>query len=432
MRGRIRWVLIFWLFVVSAIAYLDRVNISIAGPTITQEFHLTNVQLGRIFSAFVLGYALFQAPGGRISDRFGARATLMVGVIWWGVFTSLITFLPPGTPGTLALLIGIRFCLGIGEAVVYPASNSVVAQWIPSSERGRANGIIFTGVGIGGAITPHLITYILAHYGWRWSFWASAVLGLIAGGIWYIIARDRPREHPWITKEETELIESGLPQPVAGGASDPKLSWGAILSNPHMLAVTFSYFCYGYVAYIFLSWFFIYLKEVRGLDLKASALFTSLPLLAMAIGSPLGGWLSDRLTKSFGKRVGRCLLAAVAIGCCAILLALGSQVASAKLASLVLAGGTGALYISQSSFWSVSADFGGKSAGSVSGIMNMGGQLGGTLTASLTPIIAERYGWTTSFLVAAGLCAAGALAWLVVRPEPKLSPEPAGVAVSRH
>src|SRR3954469_15219680 len=116
-RTKIRWVLIFWMFVVSAIAYLDRVNISIAGQAIAKEFHLSNVQLGWVFSAFVLGYALFQAPGGRLADRIGPRKILAVGVIWWGVFTTLITMLRPGTPALLTLLIGIRFSLGIGEAV---------------------------------------------------------------------------------------------------------------------------------------------------------------------------------------------------------------------------------------------------------------------------------------------------------------------------
>ena len=418
LRTRIRWVLIFWMFVVSAIAYLDRVNISIAGTTIAQEFHLSKVQLGWIFSAFVAGYALFQTPGGRIADRIGPRATLMIGVIWWGVFTSLITFLPPGVGGMLAVIIGMRFCLGMGEAVVYPASNCVVAQWIPSSERGLANGFIFCGVGFGAGVTPPLIAYLMSHYGWRSSFWASALLGLAAGAIWYIVARDTPRQHPWITQEEAAYITSGLPPSSAKGGS-----WKAILSNPHVLAVTFSYFCYGYAAYIFFSWFFIYLKDVRNLDLKASAYYTMLPFLAMAVCSPIGGWISDRLTKSRGKRVGRCILAAVAIGVCGIFIALGTQAESAQVASVLLAGGAGALYISQSSFWSVSADIGGKSAGSVSGFMNMGGQLGGTLTASLTPLIGERYGWTASFLVAAALCAAGGLAWLWVHPEGNLSAE---------
>jgi ACS family glucarate transporter-like MFS transporter len=416
-NSRIRWLLIFWIFVVSAIAYLDRVNISIAGQSIAREFHLNNVQLGWVFSAFVIGYAIFQAPGGALADRLGARRVLGLGVIWWGVFTALVTALSPATAGLLFCLLAVRFVLGMGEAVVYPASNCIVAAWIPTAERGIANGIIFAGVGIGAGVTSPLITYLLIHAGWRSSFWVSAALGFIAGGVWYVIARDKPEEHPWISAREVHLIEAGLPgsQAIRRGAAP--LPWRSILNNPNIWAVTFSYFAYGYAAYIFFSWFFIYLSSVRKLNLRQSGFYTMLPFIAMAVASPLGGWISDRLTKRWGPRVGRCYLAAAAIGLCAVFIALGTRAEDARVATVILAGGAGALYLSQSSFWSVSADIGKRSAGSVSGFMNMGGQFGGALTASLTPIIANHFGWGVSFLVAACLCAAGALAWLPVRPQ---------------
>ncbi len=309
LRGNIRWILIFWIFVISAVAYLDRVNISIAGPAIRNEFGFTDIQLGWVFSAFVLGYAFAQAPAGRLADKVGPRLILLFGVIWWAVFTSLITILPP-VVSALAFLIGLRFLLGVGEAVVYPASNCIVASWIPSTERGIANGFIFCGVGFGAGITPPLITYINAHHGWRASFWCSSLLGLIAGIVWYWIARNHPAQHPSVTTQERRLIEAGIPaHSIEDGAR--KLSWSSIFTDRDILIVTFSYFAYGYVAYIFFSWFFIYLSEVRGLNLKQSAIYTMLPFLAMAVGSPLGGWISDRLTKAYGKRTGRCGVAAL-------------------------------------------------------------------------------------------------------------------------
>ncbi len=409
-----RWLLIFWIFVISAIAYLDRVNISIAGGSIKTEFHLDNVHLGWVFSAFILGYALFQAPAGRLADLLGPRLTITGAVIWWAVFTTLITILPVNLTGVLILLIATRFCLGIGEAVVYPASNCIVAAWIPGSERGVANGFIFSGVGFGAGITPPLITYIMIQHGWRASFWVSAALGLVAGAVWYMLARDTPRQHPWLSSTEAQRIEAGLPVASANPEHAQRLSWGAILANRDVKLITFSYFTYGYAAYIFFSWFFIYLNDVRGLNLRQSSYYTMLPFLAMAIASPLGGWISDRLTKTYGKRLGRCGIAALGIGLSAVFIASSIEVQSAQLASIMLAGGAGALYLSQSSFWSVSADIGGKSAGSVSGVMNMGGQLGGALTSSLTPFIAKHFGWNASFVVAAALCACGALAWFTV------------------
>src|SRR6476620_4678936 len=246
-----RWVLIFWMFVISAIAYLDRVNISIAGGFIEKEFGFDHVHLGWALSAFLLGYAFFQAPGGRLADRFGPRRILALGTVWWAVFTSLTAAVPGKLAGALVLLMAVRFLLGVGEAVVYPSSNRLVASWIPSQERGIANGLIFAGVGACAGVTPPLITYILIHYGWRWSFWASAMIGLLAGVIWYLIARDKPEQHPLVDANEAAYIRAGLP---AAASSKKPLAWRKIFTSKDVWALTFSYFCYGYVAYIFFTW----------------------------------------------------------------------------------------------------------------------------------------------------------------------------------
>lgn len=415
-RTKIRWLLIFWMFVISAVAYVDRVNLSIAGQAIAKDFHLSDVQLGLVFGAFGLGYALFQPPAGLLADRIGPRLTLTFAVVWWAIFTALITFLSPSMALLLPILIAIRFLLGVGEAVMYPASNCIVSAWIPSTERGIANGVIFAGVGFGAGVTPPFITYILLHYGWRASLWMSAFLGLMVGAIWFFIARDRPSTHPWASKTERTFIETGLPsQAVLPEGGSRKLSLGRILANTDVQAVTFSYFAFGYVAYIFFTWLFIYLSKVRGMNLRQSAYYTMLPFIAMAIASPLGGWISDGIVARFGPRLGRSIFGACSLALAAVFLVLGSQVESPQWASVVLAGGAGSLYLSQSCFWSVSAEIGGESAGLVSGVMNMGGQIGGVLTAILTPAIAERFGWNVSFVVAGCLCAAGALTWLPVQ-----------------
>jgi ACS family glucarate transporter-like MFS transporter len=418
-ESRVRWFLVFGLFILSAVAYLDRVNISIAGSSIAAEYHLSNVQLGWIFSAFLVGYALFQTPGGWLADRLGPRRVLTAGVLWWGIFTALTAVVSTKIAFAVLLFAAVRFLLGAGEAIIYPASNQFVSRWIPSAERGIANGLIFAGVGVGAGATPILITHVMVRYGWRWSFWMSAVIGLIAGTVWYFVARDTPEEHPHVSVPELTHIQAGR---TAKSALDSRIPWSTIFRSKEVLALTLSYFSFGYVAWIFFSWFFIYLAKVRGLDLKVSAFYTTLPFLAMAACSPVGGVISDKLTKLYGKRAGRCGIAVFGLLLTAVFLAFGSQVQSARLASVVLAGGAGALYLSQSSFWSVTADIAGGSSGSVSGFMNMGNQFGGALTASLTPAIATRFGWTTSFCVAAGLSVLGAAAWLLVDPERALAP----------
>jgi MFS transporter, ACS family, glucarate transporter len=432
--SRLRWFLVLWLFVLSAISYLDRVNISIAGGSIADAYDLSDVQLGKIFSAMLLGYALFQTVGGRLADRFGSRRVLAAGVVWWGIFTSLTALVPPKIKGALLIFVSVRFFLGAGEAVIYPSANQFVSRWIPVRERGLANGLIFAGVGAGAGFTPPLVTYLMVRYGWRSSFWVCAVVGLLAGAVWFIAARDKPEEHPRISRQELETIHSGLKSIVLSESlqakGDPKNSglmpWSRVLGSVEVWAITVSYFCYGYVAWIFFSWFFLYLARVRGLNLKASAVYAALPPLAMVVGCLLGGALNDWLTKLRGPRVGRSGVAVLGIAGAGAFIAFGSHVESARLASVILAGGAGLLYVSQSSFWSVTADIAGSSSGSVSGFMNMGGQFGGAITASLTPWIASRFGWTSSFLVAAGLCALGAASWLFVDPAKSLAEQTPG------
>jgi len=420
-RTRIRFFLAFWLFVLSAVAFLDRTNISIAGLQISKEYGLGNQRLGWIFSAFLIGYAGFQLPAGILAAKYGPRRVLTLGVLWWGVATALTAILPSGIPHAVALLMAVRFALGAGESVIYPAANQFVARWVPQQERGFINGLIFAGVGAGSGLTPPLLTWIIVSHGWRAAFWFSACIGILAGGVWWVFARDTPEEHLGVSRLELKEIHAGM----TINASDlpgvtpgqTKISWRAIFARKDLAALMAGYFAFGYVAWVFFSWFFPYMAQVRGLDLKSSARYAMLPFLCMTVFSLFGGWLSDRLTGLYGLRVGRCYLASASLLSSAIFLVLGSEVHSNQLAGIFLAGGAGALYLSQSTFWSVSVDIAGPSSGIFSSIVNMGGQIGAALTASLTPWIAQRFGWTTSFAVAAGLALIGSLCWLLIHPE---------------
>jgi ACS family glucarate transporter-like MFS transporter len=433
-QTHVRWFLVFWIFLLAAIAFLDRVNISIAGPTIADSYGISDLQLGGIFSALLWGYALFQTIGGRLVDRLGPRRVLAAGVVWWAIFTALTAVTPWGTRLSLVWFVIVRFMLGAGEAVMFPASNQFLARWIPKRERGAANGLIFAGVGAGSGLSAPLISYLIFRYGWRASFWVCAGIGLVAGLVWYVVSRDRPDEHPRVSPAERELISSGLTLTPENMPQEAVrlVPWRRVLTSKDVLAVTTSYFCFGYVAWIFFSWFYKYLVRVRGLDLKSSAVFTMMPFIAMAVFCIVGGKISDELTRLHGARVGRCLLASIAILIAGIFVGAGALAENARIASIILAGGAGALYVSQSSFWSVTADLAGNSSGSVSGFMNMGAQIGGAVTTQLTPWIAKEFGWTASFMVAAGLCVIGSGMWLLVDPERaltvKVEPNPSDAA----
>jgi ACS family glucarate transporter-like MFS transporter len=415
-RYPVRLILVFWLFVLSAVAFMDRTNVSIAGVAIGREYQLDKITLGWIFSAFLVGYALFQVPGGWLATRAGPRRVLAVAVLWWGVFTALTAAVSPNAQHALLMLILVRLALGIGESVIYPAANQFVSRWIPVAERGTAHGWIFAGVGAGSGLTPPLLTLINASYGWRVSFFFCALVGVAAGAIWYAAARDRPQEHTWVSPGELAHISAGLEEVTTPGAP-PAIAWARIFSSRQVWALTFSYFTFGYVVWIFFSWFFIYLADARGLTLTNSALYSMLPFTAMTVCCLSGGVLNDAIARRYGLRAGRCGLAIGSLVLTAIFLSCGSRVSSPVLASIVLAGGAGAIYLSQSSFWAVVADSAGAHTGVVSGVMNMGCQIGGALTASLTPWIAAHFGWNSAFATAAALALAGAGAWSLVHPQ---------------
>jgi ACS family glucarate transporter-like MFS transporter len=420
--GNVRWVMIGITFLIAAVAYLDRSNISIAAPVIKGEFALSDVQLGFVFSAFVLGYALTQPVAGWLADRFGAYKIIAIGIGWWSVLTALTAMIRSDAVNALAILLGARFLLGIGESIIFPASNRLVVNWIPSKERGLANGLIFSGVGIGAGLAPPLITYFMLAYDWRAAFWATAFIGVAALATWLLVVRDRPDGHRWVSPAELEHIRrsgeaAGDSTARAAAAATP---WRGIFANRSIGFLTLSYFCFGYVAYIYFSWFFTYLATVRGLDLKSSGLYGMFPFIAMAIASPFGGWVSDRLATRFGARAGRCYIAAVGMGLSGIFIALATYVADVRLAAIVLAAGSGSLYLAQSAFWTLSADIGRRSAGTVAGLMNMGGQIGGVIVGVLTPVLAQSFGWAASFLFTAAVCIVGAIAWLFIDPETQL------------
>ncbi len=308
MRLPIRYVLVLWLFVLSAVAFLDRTNISVAGIQISREFAISNVRLGWVFSAFLVGYASLQIPAGALARRVGPRKVLVFAGLWWALFTALTALVPPHIGGAVLLLVLVRFALGAGEATMYPATGQFVERWFPVQERGKANGIIFAGVGAGSWLAPPLVTAIILRYGWRASFWFSACIGIVAGLTWYFVARDTPEQHPWVEAVERTHIVAG--RRASGSGEDDSTNgrhtvpWSKLFKSKEIVALTVSYFSFGYVAWIFFAWMYIYLAQVRGLNLKTSAIYSMFPFIAMTIGCLLGGVVSDWIATRYGLRMG--------------------------------------------------------------------------------------------------------------------------------
>jgi ACS family glucarate transporter-like MFS transporter len=377
------------------------------------------VHLGWVFSAFLVGYASFQIPVGLLARRLGPRLVLGLGFAWCSLFAVMMALVPPHVHGALLILTLVRFGLGAGEAAMYPAASQFVERWFPICERGKANGLIFAGIGIGAGLTPPLVTAIILRYGWRASFWFSAMACAMAGLVWYVAARDTPEEHSLVSEaEKTFIVQNRNLRAFTGpsGSTKRRVPWATIFSSKTVLALTASYFAFGYVAWLFYTWFYTYMAKGRGIDLKTSAIFTMLPFIALTIGCLGGGVLSDWVATHFSLRMGRCLVPALSLAVAAALLVIGSGMRSPVAAAVILACGEGVLFISQSIFWAVTADIAGEHVGVVSGLMNMGGQTGGICTASLTPLIAKHFGWEMSFVTAASIAALGSLAWIAINP----------------
>jgi len=416
-RSRVRWQILGLLFLISVVTYIDRVNISVAGKELMPSFGLSAVQMGTIFSSFVLGYALFQVPGGWLGDGWGPRRVLTGAVLWWSLFTVLTAetgrLFYSGLLGAFGSLILIRFLIGVGEGAALPNFNRTVANWLAPSERGLGIGVSIGGIGLGSAMTPPLVAWLMVGYGWRTAFYATGGIGVFVAIAWYFLSRDFPREHPRVDASELAWIAGDPEEPGASNSSAPSVA--ALLKVRSVWFLTLSYTMLGYIAYIYLSWFFLYLVNVRHFTVLQGSIWASGPFIAMAVFCPLGGWLSDALTKKYGRRKGRAGVGASGMVLTGLLIFCGAMAGDPYTAIVLLSLGAGILYSTVGAYWASTIDLSHKHSGVLSGLMNMGANLGGTVSPTLTPWIGERWGWPAALTVAAVAAFLGSLLWLGVK-----------------
>src|SRR6185295_18025457 len=292
-RLKIRHAMLFLLCLMYFIAYIDRVNISVAAPSLRQALGLTPIQLGFVFSAFAYPYAGMQIVGGWLSDRFGPRRVLAMLSLLWAAATILT-----GLSWSVASLVVFRLLVGAGEGGAFPTATRAFTFWLPVRERGFAQGITHSFARLGGAITPPLVIAIVARYGWREAFYLLGAASLAWTAVWLAAFRDTPGEHPWITV--AELAEIGAVTQPADAARRPT-PWRQIVSR--MWLVTLVDFCYGWSLWVFLTWLPSYLSDARGFALNQMALMTTLPLAGGVVGDTLGGVISDAIYRRTGNLV---------------------------------------------------------------------------------------------------------------------------------
>ena len=387
----------------SLVGYVLRMNISVAAPLMMTELHLDKVQMGRVFSAFMLGYALFQIPWGVSGDRIGPGRTLTWAAIVW-TLTTVLTGLVPGRlvpVGTvsLAALMVLRFGLGMGQAAAYPLASRAIVSWMPSTRRATSFAALIVGMAIGSAFTPPIVSWVTLSLGWRASFYLCAGLSLALAGAWH-----------WSAGARLDAVDAAKP---AGGGS----TWSslAILRDRNIALLSLSYFFDSYVLFVFVFWLYLYLVEQRGMTLMSSGFYTGLPFVVGMVLAPIAGYVSDTLAVSIGPSWGRRSVAMVSLVLSAGFLFVGVDVTSPGVAVAGLSLAVGFLLCTEGAYWSASMDLGGANAGTAGGVMNMAGNLGGVVSTALVPILIAHFGWPFAFQSSAALALVAAALWLAVR-----------------
>jgi sugar phosphate permease len=409
-QSRGRWYVLLLISVMYLITYLDRVNISTAAPEISKEFGFDKITMGFIFSAFVWSYALFQVPGGWMSDRFGARNVLTAIVGYWSIMTAATA-----AAFSAGSFIAVRFLFGVGEAGAFPGATRAMQLWYPQSERGFVQGITHSASRLGAAISPPLVVLIMTWLGWRSVFFVCGAVGVIWAVWWQVSYRNLPEEHGLVNTVELEHIR-GLD--ASGAVKPPQINkqvnvpWRTLLRSPNMWATMCAYFTYVYCLWIFLSWLPSYLVEFRHFTLLKVGLLASLPLWAGVVGDTVGGLATDWILKKTGNaRLARRSVAITGLLGCAVFIVPAALTENAYTAVYCLTASMFFLECTIGPSWAVPMDTGGKYSGTVSGMMNMAGNFGGALSPIVFGFLAQGGNWQAPFIVAAALLVAGSAVW---------------------
>jgi D-galactonate transporter len=409
-RSMGRWYILVLISLMYLITYLDRVNISTAAPMISKEFGFDKITMGVIFSAFVWAYAMFQVPGGWLGDRFGARNVLTVIVGYWSVMTAA-TAAATGATSFMAL----RFLFGIGEAGAFPGATRAMQLWYPRHERGFVQGLTHSASRLGAAIAPPIVVLIMTTLGWRSVFYICGGIGLLWSILWYVAYRNLPEDHVLVNEEELKHIrgtdENGNAKK-ANIAKKPSVPWATLVRSPNMWAIMCAYFTYVYCLWIFLSWLPSYLVEFRHFTLLKVGFLASLPLWAGVVGDTVGGLATDWLLAKTGNiKFSRRVVAIVGMLGCAAFIVPAAMAEQAYTAVYCLTAAMFFLECTIGPSWAVPMDMGGEHSGTVSGMMNMAGNIGGALSPIVFGVLVQFGSWQAPFIVAAGLLVFGAAVW---------------------
>ena len=403
---------LFLICLMYGITYIDRNNVSTVASIFERDLHLTNMQIGLVYSAFAYPYLIFQIIGGWVSDRFGARIGLTVcGVIW--ASATLLT----GTVSSLTAVLFFRVMLGFGEGATFPMSTRAMSDWTPQKKRAFAQGITHASARLGNALTPPLVAWLIVAVTWRGSFIFLGIISLAWVIAWALYFRDDPGEHPDIAPRELERLPSYAERKQREKEAVPWL----VLAR-RMIPVTAVYFCYGWTLWLYLAWIPSFFLHSYGLNLKSSALFSAGVFFAGILGNTLGGVISDRIFDRTGDRNKarrNLVVAGFVCSVASMLPILLSHNLTCVAVFLSLA-----FFFSEFTIgpmWAIPMDIAPRFSGSASGLMNTGSALAAIVSPLVFGYVIDKTGdWTLPFLGSIGLLLIGAMLAFWMKPDEEL------------
>jgi ACS family glucarate transporter-like MFS transporter len=424
---RVRWRIYAFLFTFGFIAYFQQKGLTVAAERIMPELGFSQMQIGWLYWAFVLGYAAFQFPGGVIGQRLGARwmFTLISAVAF------LATVLTPVAPVVLrgeaifVALFGLQLVMGLAQGSIFPVGSGVMETWFRPERWALIQGLQSMGLQFAAAATPPVVAYLMSTLGWQQALFWPALPAVVIIVLWAWYARDSPREHPSVTPEEiAELGKEALPPPPA------KIDWRRLrhlLANRSILLATFSYVCMNYVFYLISNWCFLYLVQERHFNSLESGWLATLPPLAAGLGAGLGGKLVGTTCARFGNRWGFRLVPMVALPASGLLLLATVNLSSPYAAVAALALAYAIVELCEAPYWAVTMFVARADTMSATGILNTGGNGGGLIGIPIVAYLSGHGHWTTAFVIGAVFSVVGAIAWLGIDAEERFE-APAAIA----
>lgn len=407
-----RYFMVIGTFLLSLLLYIDRVCISVAKDPISEELMLSDKQMGWVLSVFALGYALCQTPSGILADKYGPRKILSAIVVVWSIFTAFT-----GAVWNFVSLLVVRFLFGAGEAGAFPSISRASYSWIPMSERGIVTGINFSGSRLGAAFSLPFVAWLLQGFGWRSTFYILGAVGLIWAVLWYLFFRDTPESHPSLNQEEVVFIQKNRQQK-SKVKNIEKLDFSKLLKSKNMRYAMGQYFCSNFTFFFALTWLYPHIKSKYGLEGLETGMYAAIPLIFGAFGNWFSGYLSDKIYKKGNWRKSRIFPASIGFFLAAIGLLSSIYMDTVTGAILCLSVAIFGADMTLPPSWSFCIDIGEKHAGTVSGTMNMAGNVGAFITALLFPYIKVWTGSVESFFyVGAVLNLMAIFFWSKMRPK---------------